>query len=168
MLQRCDPDTYAPPMPQNGRPTPWALIAGGLLVCGLLAVSTWLAVGALRPAAVSYGPHHGTLTHDGGCRFTGRGDDMAECIGTFRSDDGALEVHDVTFSVKRTQGWFDPAERVPGWLAGPTDHSAMSDEGVRTDRFVRGVLAAVLLAWAFGQSAWWVRHYRARQRGRVL
>ena len=156
-------------MPQNGRPTPWALIAGGLLVCGLLAVAVGLAVGALRPAAASYGPYHGVLTLDGACRFTGRGADTAECIGTFRSDDGALEVHDVTVSIKRTQGWFDPAERIPAWLSGPTDHSAIPDEGARTDRLVRGTLAAFLLAWALAQSAWWVRHRRrTRQRGPAL
>lgn len=147
-------------------PTPWALIIGGLLIGGLLALSTWLAIGALRPAAVSYGPHHGTLHSEGFCRFTGRSGNIAECIGTFRSDDGTLEVHDVTFSVTRHRDWFDPAEPIPGWLSGPTDHSAMSDEDASTDRITRGTIAVVLLAWAFSQSVWWVRH-RARERPRL-
>jgi hypothetical protein len=137
---------------------------GGLLIYVLLAVAGWFAFTALRPAEVSYGGFHGTLTYEGLCKFVGRGYETADCSGTFRSDDGLLQVHDVAFSVHRRMDWLNYDEVIPVRITNPAAREAMPDEGANTDRAVRGVIAVVLVAWAIAQSVWWVRHYRRTRR----
>jgi hypothetical protein len=151
-------------VPQDKKPTPWALITGGVLICGLLTLASWLTFTALRPASESYGAYHGMLTIDFSVSFNGRSG-MADFMGTFHSDDGTLDVPNVAFTLKRVQGWVKWEERIPAWLEGPDDHEAMPDDGASADRFVRGTIAVALVAWAIAQSVWWVRHRRREAAG---
>src|SRR4051812_44357992 len=132
---------------------------GGLLIGVLVATAAWLAAGALQQGAQRDGAYHGVLTIEGFCRYDGR-HNVSDCTGTFRSDDGTVEVHDVAFDIPGRKDWLPPAEPIPARLAGPSDRSAVTDKDASTDSAVRGVLSTALVVWALGQSVWWIRHRR--------
>lgn len=137
---------------------------GGLLLAALLAGVIYFPVRIVADAELRAREHHGTVTVDF-CRYHGRANDTANCVGSFRSDDGALNVQGVRFSFTGAHQDMIRRETAPASLAGPDDATAEVDEGVGVAQAVMWVLTAVLFAWFVAQVIWFVRalgrHLRA-------
>lgn len=136
---------------------------GGLLIAALLAGVIYFPVRILADADARARELHGSVTIDF-CTYHGRSNDSAKCVGTFRSDDGALTVEGVHFTFIGAHQDMIKRVTAPATLAGPEDSTADVDESAGVAGAVMWVLDAVLFAWLCAQSVWFVRALR-RHRG---
>ena len=148
----------------GARPLPGALVAGGLLLAGLFAAVIYFPVRIHGERAARAREHHGVVTIDF-CEYHGRGNDSADCVGTFRSDDGALVVPDVRCTFVGAHQDMRRHATEPATLAGPDDTTASLDENAWLEPAVMWTLDAILLAWLIAQSVWFVRAVRRHRAG---
>ncbi len=143
----------------SARPLPWDLITGGVLIAALLVGVIYFPVRIFTDADARAREHRGIVTV-AFCTYSGRSSDVADCVGTFVSDDGTLHVPDVTFSFTgphQNLRRHDPTEAT---LAGPDDTTADLPEQVFVEQAVMWTLDATLLAWLIAQTVWFVRTLR--------
>lgn len=148
----------------SARPLPGVLIAGGLLIAGLLAAVIYFPVRIHAEQAARAREHHGVVTIDF-CEYHGRGNDSADCVGTFRSDDGALVVPGVHCTFVGAHQDMRRHATEPATLAGPDDTTASLDEGAWLGPAVMWTLDAILLVWLVAQAVWFVRVYGRHRAG---
>jgi hypothetical protein len=128
----------------------------GLLIAALLAGVIYFPLRIVADAEQRAREHHGTVTVDF-CGYRGRANDTADCLGTFRSDDGALIVEGVRFSFYGAHQDKRQHETARASLAGPEDATAELDESVWVGQSVMWVLASVLFGWLVAQVIWFIR-----------
>lgn len=148
----------------GARPLPGVLVAGGLLLAGLLAAVIYFPVRIHGEQAARAREHHGVVTIDA-CAYHGRGNDGADCVGTFRSDDGALVVPDVRCTFVGAHQDMRRHTSEPATLAGPGDTTASLDENAWLGPAVMWTLEVILLVWLVAQAGWFVRAYRRHRDG---
>lgn len=143
---------------------PWDLVMGGLLIAVLLAGVIYFPARIVADAAARRREHHGTVVV-AFCVYRGRGNDTAECVGDFRSDDGALHVRDVKLGFHGAHQDMIRRTTVSATLAGPEDSTADVDDDVGKGRAVLWTLDALLFAWLVAQLGWFVRALRRHRSG---
>lgn len=81
--------------PRDQRPRlPAEIVGGGVLIALLLTVVIYFPVRIFGEREERAREHHGAVTIDY-CQYSGRSNDTADCVGTFKSDDDALVVPNV-------------------------------------------------------------------------
>jgi hypothetical protein len=134
---------------------------GGLLIAALLVGVIYFPVRIAADEAARALEIRGAVIVEF-CTYHGRGTDSARCVGTFRSDDGALVVEGVSIGfvgahqdmIRRT------SERAR--LAGPGDSTADAEDQAWIGPAVLWTLDAALFAWLIAQVVWFVRELRRR------
>jgi len=141
------------------RPLSGELGAGGLLIAGLLVGVVYFPVRIAADEAARAQEHRGVVSVDF-CTYHGRGNDSARCVGTFRSDDGALIVPGVSVTFIGAHQDMSRRSSERARLAGPEDTTADSEDQAWVGPAVLWTLDVLLFAWLVAQVVWFVGEYR--------